>query len=288
MISFWNKYRPVLVLFFFLCVSLFIFTRSLRDQLQSKQNYLKMAISSAGYPLQKAFSSAMQVIVSGWRKYLFLNNLEQENETLRRQLAQTQFQLYQLKETQSEQFRMSKLLQIQPELEFETIQATVIGRDSLNWFHTMTLDKGSANGVKKGAAVLNLDGVVGQIIMTGPYTSTLLPIIHAESGVSGIIKISRVQGTVIGTGDGRIFFKYVDRKAILSAGDLIVTSGLDRIFPKGLPIGRIINVQKIPNGLFLEVQIESAVNFSRLEETLIMISPLSDEKTEFSNNGDMK
>ena len=106
--------------------------------------------------------------------------------------------------------------------------------------------------------------------------------------MAGIIKISRVQGTVVGTGEGRIFFKYVDRKAIISAGDLIVTSGLDRIFPKGLPIGRIINVQKNSNGLFLEVQVEPAVNFSRLEETLIMVSSQPNDKPDFSDSGYIK
>jgi rod shape-determining protein MreC len=127
--------------------------------------------------------------------------------------------------------------------------------------------------VKAGLPVINQDGVVGQVSDAGPLTSTLLPMIHVASGIAGLIQVSRVQGTVMGRGNGVCSFSYVDRKAIVSPGELVVTSGLDRIFPKGLPVGRIATVRKIPNELFLEVELEPVVNFSRLEEILIMNIP---------------
>ena len=150
--------------------------------------------------------------------------------------------------------------------------ASVIGRDPGNWFGTLTLNRGSAEGVMQNMAVLTPDGLVGRVITVSSSASEVLLITDPRSGVGSLIQDNRTTGIVEGVAGsaGIARMIHIPNNALVETGQAVVTSGQGSIFPKGIPVGIINNIQNEPSGLFLSADIIPYANLNKLEEVLIV------------------
>ena len=179
-------------------------------------------------------------------------------------------QLLQLREVAQENNRLRKLLHFHEEANFPEIPARVIAVDASSWFRTVTIDKGLNDGLRDGLAVVVAEGVVGRTIKCSRRTSRVLLANDAASEISALIQHNRTRGVARGKGD-TITLNYALRRKDVKTGDAVITAGTGGIFPKGLPIGKISNVIKHDYGMFQTLEITPSVDFSRLEEVLVIL-----------------
>jgi rod shape-determining protein MreC len=147
-----------------------------------------------------------------------------------------------------------------------------VGRDPSPLFQTIIIDKGKTAGVEKSLPVVVAQGIVGQVIDASDRYAKVLLIIDQDSSVDALVQRSRGRGVIKGDGEGGCVFKYVLRKEDVSVGDIVVSSGLDGVFPKGLRVGQVSEVVRRNAGLFQNVVITSFVDFEKLEEVLVVLS----------------
>ena len=205
--------------------------------------------------------------------YLALVHVREENAHLRLELARVKSDQARLAELETENRHLSDLLELRDVLGLNAVAANVIGSDATGLSHTLILASGESNGLRPGMAVLSNQGVVGKIIAVSPHASRVLLIDDHNSALDGFDQRSRARGIVAGLVDDGLILKYTDRSEDIRAGDPVVTSGLDGIFPRGLLVGTIKYVHREGPGLFLNVSIAPAVEFRGLEQVLIVTQP---------------
>jgi rod shape-determining protein MreC len=221
------------------------------------------------WPLQRATTSAIEVVLGTWRTYFGLVGVKQENEQLRRRILELEQEAVRLAEVEQTDKRLEELLSLRSALEGDILVATIIGRDPLPWFSSLTIDKGEADGVHKSAAVLSPFGVVGQTMATGAHSARVLLLTDHNSGIDAVVQRSRARGIVEGALDGGCVMKYLKRDEDVEVGDRIVTSGLDGLFPKGIMIGEVTRVTRGNRGLLQVADIKPSVPLDRIEEVLV-------------------
>jgi len=169
--------------------------------------------------------------------------------------------------------RLKKLLELRESFSFQMIPALVISREPGNWFNSIIIDKGSKDGVQKNMAIATYSGLVGRVVSVEKSSSKVLLILDQRSAVGAMIQRSRDIGVLKGSEKNYCFMEYLSRDADVKIGDLVITSGLGSIFPKGLTIGKVIEVKKDNYALFQEVLIRPQVDFTKLEEVFIVKKP---------------
>jgi rod shape-determining protein MreC len=156
----------------------------------------------------------------------------------------------------------------------ETVAAAVISRDGVPWFRSLTLNRGSSSGVRLNAPVMSPTGVVGRVIAVGPWAARVQVLLDRDSGAGVLIERTRVSGVVSGRvaepGAEELVMRYVPERADVVTGDVVVTSGVDGIFPKGLVVGRVSYVGE-GAGLLKDVRVQPSARFDRLEEVLVVL-----------------
>ena len=239
---------------------------------------LQRALLSVLAPLQSAVAVALGGSVELWRGWAFHRETYAENRRLREEVRALQTELQQRAFKAQEAARLRELLELKQSVPLDTLAAQVVGRDGVPWFRTLTLDKGEKDGVKLDAAVISATGVVGRVFAVGPHAARVQILLDRDSGTAALVERSRVSGVVSGqvsgpeAGSEDLALKYVAERADVAVGDLVVTSGLDRIYPKGLAIGRVRSVGQV-TGLFREIRVEPSARFERLEEVLVLRQP---------------
>ena len=178
---------------------------------------------------------------------------------------------YQYQELLATNQRLQELLQFKNTTDYPVIAAQVIGWDPTGWFQSIIIDKGENAGIKLNMPVVNADGVVGKLVSVSYNYAKVLLIIDQNSSVDGIIQRSRDNGIVKGLSSKVCVFDYVLKASDVRVGDMVVTSGLGRIFPKGIPVGEIIDVRDPPGELFKDIKVRPMVDFSKLEELLVIL-----------------
>jgi rod shape-determining protein MreC len=206
-----------------------------------------------------------------WQSYVNLRQTERENESLKQRVSQLEVAL-QRERALAEQTRvLQAMLDLKAETPFATTPAMVIASGASPEFRTMTLDKGSSQGLATDMAVLAPAGVVGRVILPTARAAKVQLIIDRNAAAAGLVERSRAQGVVVGTGTDRMRFEYVPGTADLKTGDRVVTSGMDGIYPKGFVLGQIESIER-KAGEFSTVLIRPAVNLSALETVLVVTS----------------
>lgn len=224
-------------------------------------------------PFDAASARLTDGISSIFHNYVALTNVRAENQQLKAELAKLTSDRARLDELQTENHHLSELLDLKDVLELRAVAANVIGSDATGLSHTLLLGTGTYGGIKPGMAVLSNQGVIGKIIATSPHSSRVLLLDDHNSALDGFDERSRARGIVAGMVDDGVILKYVDRSQDIKAGDTIITSGLDGIFPRGLLVGSVKGVHREGPGLFLAVSITPAVDFRSLEQVLVVTEP---------------
>jgi rod shape-determining protein MreC len=226
-------------------------------------------------PLQQGTMAVERALEGTWQRWAALVRARDENAALRQRAARLQQRLDRMAEVELENVRLRRLLEFRRRLRGELIAATVIGRDAGGLARTVVIDRGTSEGVTRDAAVLVPEGIVGRVFQVGRRSARVLLISDDHSGVAALVQRTRAGGIVQGTVDGGCQLAYVKRTEDVQVNDEVVTSGLDGIFPKGLPIGRVVAVDRGGEGLFLSADVVPRVEFGQLEEVLVTRGPVA-------------
>jgi len=262
-----NK-KEIVFLVLLACSSLFVLTVQIRKK--EKISSFSDAIDILLYPVRTGVKYSTDFVKDIWDSYINLTTVHKENEELKAKVLEYENTINFLKEYEAENKRLKRMLKFKDNVKNEMIPARIVGKDSSSWFKTITLDKGIDDGAAKGFAVVTPMGIVGHIVETSRYNSRVILITDRNSGIAALIQKNRVQGIVVGGKGNECVLKFVYRSSVVEPRDLLVSSGLGGIFPKGLMVGRVTMVHEDKAKLFLEIYVKPAVDFSRLEEVLII------------------
>ncbi len=264
------NFRKVSVLIIIILASFVIIFLQITPFKKGEENFAERFADNIFAPVQVFFTGVGKRISSTWHSIVHIANLEREVKKL-------QAELYALKEerelyerTQQENKQLRKLLGISRKEKGKVIAAEVIARDPDNWFHSIKVNKGYKNGVKKGMAVLSSEGVVGKVIDASKYTAKVRLIFDQRSSIPAQILPTGELGVVYGEGKNTCVMKYIDAKAPVEVGQQVVTSKLSRIFPPGKSIGTVSKIYGRERFLYQSVQIKPSVQFSNLEYVLLV------------------
>jgi rod shape-determining protein MreC len=201
--------------------------------------------------------------------YVDLRDARQESQDLARELEQLQLETQRLRREASQARRLQILLDFREELPLPVVAAQVIGTGAGENSHTVILDKGADAGLRPDLPVIVPGGIVGKVLRVLANTAQVVLITDANSGVACLLENSRIHGVLKGTNKplGRLLYVATGEK--VEVGETVVTSGEDRIYPKGLPVGVVVSARPGPE--FLEIEVQPIAQLNRLEEVLVVL-----------------
>jgi len=224
-------------------------------------------------PVARGADAVLGAASSLWTDYVALRGVHEENESLRRELGELKAQLNETREAELENRRLQELLAFARADAGKLVAAPVMGVSPTHR-RTITISKGEGAGIAEGMAVVTSEGVVGKVVATYGDTAEVQLLVDSASAVAARVQRSRARVTVRGTGsEAALQLANALRTDDIEEGDLLVTSGTDRIFPKGLVVGRIGRIDRKPYGMYQEGEVLPAVDVSGLEEVLVVVEP---------------
>jgi rod shape-determining protein MreC len=229
-----------------------------------------VATLAALSPVQGAINGLAENSTGFVRNYFDLVNVRRDNERLKSELALMRTNQSRMVELETENKHLADLLSLNDALGGNSIAANVIGSDANGLARTLVINQGSSSGLRVDMAVLSFQGVIGKTIAVSPHASRVLLIDDHNSALDAFDQRTRARGIVAGIVDDGITMKYVERSQDIRPDDVIITSGLDGIFPRGLLVGSIKSVSGEGPGMFLNVTIAPAVDFRSLEQVLVI------------------
>ena len=205
-----------------------------------------------------------------WHNYFYLRGVRAENRDLKAQIEQMRLEQVRLSQDAAQARRLQSLLAFKEQYIQKTVAAQVIGSSGSDLSRIIYIDKGEHDGLKRDMAVITANGIVGKVLMVYPSVAQVLLISDQSSGVGALLEKSRLQGVLRGTPNGEVVLERVMSDEQVPEGEIVLTSGGDQIFPKGLPVGTVTHVG---NGkdLFLNIKVRPAADLSKLEEVLVLV-----------------
>ena len=260
-------------------LSLVMFTASVREgdnggvftTMRGAWMTITTPIRWAGGAMTAPFQGLGNIFVNLTTDQGRLSDLKAENERLVARNAE-------LEEYEQTARRLESLLGLQSLYNLQSTGARIISGSTDSWSSTVTIDKGTASGIAVGMPVTDSNGAIGQIVKCGPTSATVRLITDENSSVSAMIQSSRAQGVLRGSVDGSLHLTLVRTDQMVEVGDTVVTSGLGGVFPKGLPLGTVLSVERTSGSMYYEIEIEPLSSTESFEEVLVITSLTEDQK----------
>lgn len=266
--------RPLIVL---CLVSILLLTFYIRESESGPIHSVRGAVSVVTTPVRVLGSLVATPFNAAGN---VMGNLTASQETLselREQNAELTAQVAELSESKKTSERLESLLNLQSTYSLTSTAARIIGNSSDAWSRAVTIDKGTAAGFSCGMAVCNSGGVIGQIVEVSATTSTVQLITDEGSGVSAMIQSTRAQGMLQGQPDGSLRLSYVSTESDVKVGDIVITSGIGGVYPKGLPLGTVSSVEKSDNDVYYTIVVRAQSTAENNEEVLVITSLTDDQ-----------
>lgn len=224
-------------------------------------------------PMMNASSAVSRGAVNAWKGYFWLLGVRAENGRLHSELRDLELRAKALAETEAESKRLRELLVFKETLRLETIGARVVGRAPTPGYlaSVLVIDRGLEDGVTPNAPVLVRGGVLGRILVVSQRNAQVQVITNGDAALGAMVERTRSPGVLHGTDGPVLRLDYIGNSEAIEVNDAVVTSGLDGVFPKGLPLGKVISSQK-GNTAFRVIGVEPAVDAVRAEEVLVVIN----------------
>ncbi|OGK77154.1 MAG: rod shape-determining protein MreC [Candidatus Rokubacteria bacterium GWC2_70_16] len=228
-------------------------------------------VSGLATPAQAVLAKAHRGALSLWAGYREWKSAWSENLVLRAENERLRVQSLQVGEAQAENSRLRRLLALRERLPLSTLAGEVIGRESGGWVRALTVNRGVGDGITTQTPVIVPDGLVGRVVRVRLGASVVQLLTDPASVVGAVVQRTRTSGLVEGEPGGTLRFKFMAREgAGILPGDLIVTSGQGHVFPKGLPVGRVVAIEDKGSALFHFAVLAPAADFARVEEVLLL------------------
>lgn len=259
-----------------LIVSITLIT-ALRLTAQDSQLFNKISspVIMAFSPIQKVFSTSSFVIKDGFKSIPELFTLKRENEELKREIMQLENFKNRCIEYEKENENLRAYLELKKRsFQFDLEAAEVIGRDPGNWFNVVLINKGKNDGIEKDMAVITNKGLAGHIADVGDSYSKVLLITDGRSSVSAMIQRTRdngiLKGTIAPAKQGHLKMVYLPQDTNIVKGDIVISSGLGGVVPKGIVIGEVVEAKKEPYELMQYAIVKPIVDFHKLEQVFVI------------------
>jgi rod shape-determining protein MreC len=222
-------------------------------------------------PLQRVGSWTINGVQHGWGGYIGLRKAQQENDSMRAEMDRLKVRNAELEGRALEADRLSALLNFRTaHADAPMVAAHVIGGSPDSGSQIVSIDRGSRDGIRRDMGVITPDGVVGKIFAVYPDISQVLLMGDKDSGVGALLADTRTQGPVKGTGEPLLALEYISSDEKITAGETVLTSGQDRIFPKDLPVGKVVDFSSDSKSPFMKIRVRPAAHLDRLEEVLVL------------------
>jgi len=223
-------------------------------------------------PFQELVTRTMRFARDIWYHYFYLVSVTRQNQMLGAQLNQALEINNQWRETELANVRLRNLLDFEKTIAEMAVAAEVIGKDPSAWFKTVIIDKGKADGLTTGLPVVMPQGIAGQVVEVSNHYSKVMLIIDRNGAVDALVQRTRARGVIKGESTDRCRLEFVLRKNDVRVGDVVVSSGLDGVYPKGLRIGIVADVIDHDADIFHEIIVTPFVDFEKLEEVLVVLT----------------
>ncbi len=260
--------RILLWVFLVACVLLLLSMNSGQERTWSPLEQIVVEVTA---PVERVFQWTMAWTEGIWSDYFFLVNVRRENTALQKELNTLRMENSRYRELLFTHARLKALFQFKQSINIPSVAAQVIGLDPTGWFRSVIIDKGAHAGIMVDMPVVNGSGVVGRVVSVSPHYAKVLLLTDQNSAVDSLIQRSRDRGMVRGLKTEVCALDYMIKTSDVRVGDTVVTSGLGGVYPKGIPIGEVTNVEDFPGDLFRHITVKPAVDFSRLEEVLVIL-----------------
>ena len=268
--TFLGRFKNLIVLaaiLFAQIIGLAVQVRRPSDEGQTR--LIRLWAVSAVTPIESAVVHSQNWVKNLWTSYVYLHGVRKENRELRAELEQMRIEQTRLAEDARMARRIQALLAFKEQYVDSTVAAQVIGTSGSDQSRVLYIDKGSNDGLATDMAVITPTGIVGKIVQVFPDSSQVLPINDQFSGVGAALKDSRLQGILKGAPNGATTLQYIMSDEKVMPGEDVITSGGDRIFPKGLPVGKVVSVEP-GKDLFLNIRVIPAAQLDRVEDVLVV------------------
>lgn len=239
-----------------------------REEISGAETVVRDAFT----PAKEASSGLFDRIASFFRYFSDSKNLQAENQALREEVAALRLQLDQMEEASATNAYLKEMLDLQDEIEeWQPMATTVIGRSADAWFRTITIKGGMNKGFEKDMPVITTEGLVGRILSVSQYSSEVLLLTDKDCAVGAVIRVSQTPGVVEGDGESdRVNMIHIPADTVIAKDQVVVTSGLGGVFPAGLRIGYIWDVEPDSGGLMQKATVQLYADFDRIKNVFVL------------------
>lgn len=269
--------NPVALLAFLLVAHMIVVSLNRAPQYTDGRRFAQLWLMTALTPIQWATAQITSSVRSGVNRYLTLRDARLETEQLRAERADLQAKLIAAQEEVRLARQIQALQQWQSTQSYPLTLSRVIARDASQWFSTVVIDRGTTAGVSKDQPVVTADGLVGRVIYAGPLSARVLLLTderHGAGAIIGQLADSRLLGVIKGRNDVRCEMKFVATPEKIASGELVLTSGQDGIYPRGLVIGKVRRTDGEVATSTAAIEVEPAVAFDRLDLVGVLNLPV--------------
>jgi rod shape-determining protein MreC len=244
-----------------------------------ESNWLSKPFSLLGSSISQLFYGFSHGVKSTTALYVDLINIKRESQDIQSRNAEVMTRLEKMNELQLENDRLRDLMGFKQQTRMQLTAAQVIGRDLVIDHNTVTINKGTADGIKAGQAVITTGGVLGYIFKPEPFTSHVMLITDRYAVVDGVVQRTRAHGIVEGKSQNGCVLKYVEKTEDVQEGDIVVTGGLDNIFPQGFPVAVVESVERKTFSVSLKVDLRPIVDPYKAEEVFVVTDAAKEDLT---------
>jgi rod shape-determining protein MreC len=229
------------------------------------------AILDIAAPVQKMIAFPFELTQDAWRHYVSLLDVSDTNQGLRARLAAVEEENLQLREALIASGRLARIAEIRADFEVPMLPSELVGVDPSPWFRSVLIDRGREQGVRSGMPLISEQGLVGLVTATSAHAAKAMLVLDRQSAVDGIVQRSRSRGIVRGRGTTELDFEFVVRGSDVRIGDVVISSGLGGVYPKGVRIAEVVSVSDPGSGLMQTARLVPSVDFGRLEQVFVML-----------------
>lgn len=266
-----NKYFIVLLLVTLVLLATALFGANKSYETKTTDNiFIKITL-----PVQKAYHYASNGITNFFSHFGDISQLREENSELHNKIARLEETIKRYESYKVENERLHTLLDLKDTYKnFQLEAANIIGRDSSRWFLTFTIDKGTDNGINMTDTVITNEGLVGHITDIGTDWARITTILDSQSTVAVVVErtedIAMVDGDIDLSENGLCKMTYIPKDSVVTIGDVVQTSGLGGVYPKGIKVGKIVKIHSDNQGVSQYAEVSPSVNFDKIHEVMVI------------------
>jgi rod shape-determining protein MreC len=245
--------------------------RGLEERPAHELSWWEGIVLEIAIPVQKTLVAPVDAFSGAWGSYVDLLDVREENDRLKHEVAVLEEENLQYREALVAGGHLDRIAGMRDDFEIPMLPSEIVGLDVSPWFRSVLVDRGASHGVRAGYPVITDEGVVGLVTRTSAHAAKTMLLLDRQSAIDGVVQRSRARGVIRGRGTDELRFEFVVRGSDVEVGDVVITSGLGGVYPKGLRVGEVTELTD-PGGSLIQIAVvKPSVDFGRLEQVFVMM-----------------